>query len=159
VELYLLRHADAGDPAAWKGPDDDRPLSEKGLRQAERLAVHLHRIGFRPGAIVTSPRARARQTAEIVGAAVGSGARIDDRLGGSLDLGVLSDLIRAAGSPERVVLVGHDPDFSELLSTLAGGGPISMKKAALARLDVRGDLRPGGAELRWLLPPDVLPRD
>ena len=45
--LHLLRHAHAGDPGAWDGPDADRPLSDKGRAQADRLGAHLVSIGFR----------------------------------------------------------------------------------------------------------------
>jgi phosphohistidine phosphatase len=159
MELYLLRHADAGDPGAWHGDDDDRPLSDKGIRQAERLAVHLLRIAFEPGAIVSSPRARARQTADIVAAALEADVRLDDRLARPLDLESVGGIVADAGAPERVVLVGHDPDFSELLELLAGATALPMKKGALARLDLGAELVPGGGTLRWLIPPDALPRD
>lgn len=163
LELHLLRHADAGDPGAWTGDDDDRPLSEKGIRQAERLAVHLLRIRFAPDAIVSSPKARARQTAEVVAAALSRDVRIDERLGGPVDVATVGRVVADAGIPDggsgRVVLVGHDPDFSELVGTLGGVASPVMRKGALARLDVPGRLEAGQATLRWLLPPDLLPRD
>ena len=55
------------------------------------------------------------------------------------------------------MLVGHDPDFTELVSTLAGAREIPMKKGALARVDAARPLEPGGGVLRWLIPPDLLP--
>ena len=54
------------------------------------------------------------------------------------------------------MLVGHDPDFSELLSELCGATGLVMKKGALATLEIELPLRPGGATLRWLLPPELL---
>ena len=65
IELHLLRHADAGDPMAWDGPDEARPLSDKGERQADRLGRFLAGVGFAPDVIITSPKVRAAQTAEI----------------------------------------------------------------------------------------------
>jgi len=159
VRLHLLRHADAGDPESWVGDDDVRPLSEKGIRQAERLGRHLAAVGFTPDVILTSPKARALQTAEIVARALGQEPRIDERIGGSLGLDVVGRLLGEAGAPGRPVLVGHDPDFSDLLTTLVGGREISMKKGAIARIDLVEGLRPGGGHLRWLLPPDLLPRE
>jgi phosphohistidine phosphatase len=156
VELYLLRHADAGDPVAWRGPDADRPLSSKGEKQSERLGSFLLGIGFRPDAILTSPKLRASQTADRVGDRLGVEAHADQRLGGGLDLETLEAVLRDAGDPVRVVLVGHDPDFSELVATLCDGGNAVMKKGALARIDARRPLEAGGGELRWLVPPDVL---
>ena len=158
VQLHLIRHADAGDPGAWRGDDAQRPLSDKGYAQAERLALHLALIGFEPDAVVSSPKVRARQTAEIVASALGQDVRLDDRLGGSLPLEAVESVLRDAGDVARPVLVGHDPDLSELLSTLTGGH-LAMKKGALARVDLQGGVRSGGGQLRWLLPPELLPTD
>ena len=63
--IHLLRHADAGDPEAWTGPDSVRPLSEKGRKQSKRLAEHLATIGFSVDRIITSPKIRAEQTAKV----------------------------------------------------------------------------------------------
>lgn len=159
VSLHLLRHADAGDPEGWQGDDAARPLSDKGVHQAEALGRHLARVGFEPDAILTSPKLRALQTAQIVGQALKLDVKVDDRLAGSLDPGRLTALLRDAGGPRRPVIVGHDPDFSELLSELTGAPNVSMKKGALARVDLGDGVRPGSGVLRWLLPPDLLPRD
>jgi phosphohistidine phosphatase len=154
TELYLLRHAHAGDAAKWDGPDDVRPLSPKGERQSERLGRFLAAAGFRPDAIVTSPKARALQTAEIVGAALDVEIRVDERLGAPLDLVALEAILFDAGDPRRPVLVGHDPDFSELLEAIAGARQLPMRKGALARIDTLRPLSPGSGTLRWLVPPD-----
>jgi phosphohistidine phosphatase len=159
LELYLLRHADAGDPAAWRGDDDDRPLSEKGELQAERLGAFLAGLGFRADALISSPKARARRTAEIVGEAIGAGVRLDDRLGGGVGPETVDAIVAEAGGPSRVVLAGHDPDFSQLLSWLSGADGLSMKKGAFARLDIRGRVADGRGTLRWLVPPDLLDPD
>jgi phosphohistidine phosphatase SixA len=158
LELYLLRHADAGDPQAWDGDDDLRPLSEKGVRQAERLGRHLASIGFEPDALLSSPKVRALRTAEIVAAALGVEPKSDERLGGGVVLGVVERILGELGDVRRPVLVGHDPDFSELVATLSGARAIPMKKGALARVDLVRGLEAGGGVLRWLVPPDLLPR-
>jgi phosphohistidine phosphatase len=159
VHLHLLRHADAGDPEAWSGNDDDRPLSPKGEAQAERLATFLHGVRFTPDAVISSPKVRARRTAEIVADASGLPVHLDDRLAGGVTPDVLDAVLRDAGSPSRPVVVGHDPDFSGLLTTLSGASDLSMKKGAFARLDVRGRIADGRGTLRWLIPPDLLDRD
>jgi phosphohistidine phosphatase SixA len=66
-------------------------------------------------------------------------------------------LLHAHGDPHDPVLVGHDPDFSELLSLLVGAD-LSMKKATFARLEVSRPLAAGEALLQWLIPPDGLPK-
>ena len=156
MELYLLRHAHAGDPATWDGPDERRPLSEKGEKQADRLGRFLAGIGFQADAIITSPKLRASQTAKIVAERLGVPVGEDDRLGGGVSVGTLEAILRDAGDPVRPIVVGHDPDFTELLAILCGAARAPMKKGALARIDLGRALEPGGGTLRWLVPPDLL---
>ena len=156
TELYLLRHAHAGDPLAWDGPDELRPLSDKGEKQADRLAQFLAGVGFQPDAIITSPMVRAAQTAEIVGHRLGVPVRMDERLGGELGIESLERVLRDAGDPQRPVIVGHDPDFSELVAILCETTQALMRKGSLARVDVGRPLEPGAGTLRWLVPPDLL---
>ena len=154
--LHLLRHAHAGDPEAWDGPDAERPLSEKGQEQAERLGAFLADIAFKTDAIITSPKLRAAETAEIVAGHLGMVVTDDDRLAGSLDLETLEAVLTRAEDPDRPVIVGHDPDFSDLLAELCGAANIPMRKGAFARIEVGRPLRRGGGTLRWLIPPDGL---
>lgn len=157
IELYLLRHADAGDPLVWAGADAERPLSAKGRRQAERLGRHLAGLGFQPDAILTSPKVRATETAQIVASLLDRPVRVDERLAGPLDPDTIEGILRDAGDPRRPVLVGHDPDFSELVSALSGLRDPAMKKGALARIDVERPLGSEAGTLRWLIPPDAVP--
>lgn len=154
--LHLLRHAHAGDPMAWDGPDSERPLSDKGRAQADRLGRFLASIAFRPDLVVTSPKLRAKQTAEIVAAHVDATVQEDERLAGGLDLGDLDGILQGAGEPGRPVLVGHDPDFSDLVASLCGAECAPLRKGTFARIEVEGPLAPGAGTLRWLLPPDAL---
>jgi phosphohistidine phosphatase len=156
--LHLLRHADAGDPMDWTGADAVRPLSEKGRGQSERLGRFLASISFHPDLVATSPKLRARETAEIVAVHLGVTARVDERLGNGLDIEALDALLREAGDPERPLLVGHDPDFSDLVATLCGTAGVPMRKGALVRIEVERSLEAGSGTLRWLLPPDALRR-
>jgi len=156
TEVYLLRHAHAGNPAAWHGPDEKRPLSEKGRRQAERLGGFLASVGFDPDAIISSPKLRASQTADIVAGHLGRRVALDDRLGGSLSIETVDALLAEAGDPERPVLVGHDPDFSTLAALLSGADELTVAKGALVRIDMDRPLAPGAGQLRWLVPPDLL---
>ena len=156
IELHFLRHAHAGDPAAWTGDDAARPLSDKGEKQAERLGAFLAGVGFKPDAIISSPKLRAAQTAEIVGKHLGVQISFDDRLAGAFEVETLETLLRDAGDPTRPVVVGHDPDFSDVLAELSGASQLPMPKGALARVDIERPLRAGGGTLHWLVPPDLL---
>jgi phosphohistidine phosphatase SixA len=156
IELNFLRHAHAGDPQAWTGDDETRPLSDKGEKQAERLGAFLAGVGFKPDAIITSPKLRAAQTAEIVAKHLGIQISFDDRLAGAFEVETLETLLRDAGDPVRPVVVGHDPDFSDVLAELSGASQLPMPKGALARIDIERPLRAGGGTLHWLVPPDLL---
>jgi phosphohistidine phosphatase SixA len=158
IALHLLRHAHAGDPARWTGDDDVRPLSERGRRQAEHLARLLARVDERPDLFITSPKTRAAETAEIVARELRAKVVVDRRLAGPLDMHTVADVLRAAGPAQRPCLVGHDPDFSDLLGELLGVASMPMRKGAIARVDLDGpDLAPGRGILRWLLPPELVP--
>lgn len=157
MELYLLRHADAGDPTAWTGPDAARPLSGKGRRQASRLGSFLRDRRFDPELVISSPKIRAAETAQIVAEAIGTEVRVDDRLAEGFMLAELQEILHEHGSLERVVLVGHDPDFSELTEELVGV-PIPVRKGAFLRIDVPAEPQAGSGVLRWLIPPDALSR-
>ena len=159
MELYLLRHAHAGDPGSWDGPDERRPLSDKGEKQADRLGRFLDGIDFQSDAIITSPKVRAAQTAKLVAERLGLPVGEDDRLGGEVGIGTLEAILRDAGDPARPVIVGHDPDFTDLVAILCGAARVPMKKGALARIDADRPLQPGGGTLRWLVPPDLLRPD
>ena len=130
-------------------------MSPKGERQAERLATFLADRGVAPDAIISSPMARARRTAEIVGGRLGMVVAIDERLAGPLDLAELDQVLADSGRPTRPILVGHDPTFSDLLTALSGA-ELSMRKGAFARLEMGGPVAGGRATLRWLIPPDAL---
>src|SRR3954451_7045151 len=130
MELYLLRHAHAGDPERWSGPDEARPLSSKGEAQSDRLGRFLAAVHFRPDAIASSPKLRARQTADIVARHLEVEGQIDERPGGGLDEWMLSGGVADLGDPTRPVLVSHDPDFSELVASLTGSDRVAMRKGA-----------------------------
>jgi phosphohistidine phosphatase len=157
LALYLVRHADAGDPMAWTGDDAERPLSKKGRRQAKRLGQHLQALDIRPDLLLTSPKVRAAETARLVGRAIGVKPSTDDRL--AIDFGqtVLASLVAALPAETRsVLLVGHDPDLSDAATWLVGA-PLTLRKGALALIEL--DDREAGAargSLRWLLPPDAV---
>jgi phosphohistidine phosphatase len=154
--LHLIRHADAGDPESWTGPDAARPLSDKGRAQSERLGAFLAEHDVKADAAITSPKLRAAQSAEIVARHLGIAVTEDERLASSFDLATLDNVLTDANDPERPMLFGHDPDFSDLIAELCGTGNAPMRKGALARIEVDRPLEAGGGTLRWLIPPDAL---
>ena len=135
-----MRHADAEEGS----PDDERKLSERGEREARTAGAALAALGVSFDACVSSPKVRAVDTARLVCAELeGPEPEADDRLaGGSFD----PDEV-AAGHGEHVLLVGHDPDFSEAVQ-VATGARVQMKKTGLAAIEER--------ELKLLLRPGEL---
>jgi phosphohistidine phosphatase len=124
--IWLLRHGDAEDGS----PDEQRPLTGKGRRQAQAAGAALARLGVQPNACLTSPRVRAADTAKLACERLGVEPKIDERLsGGAFDPEEL-----AAGRGGDVLLVGHEPDFSDALGRLTGGR-VDMKKGGLAAVD------------------------
>jgi len=159
LELYLLRHADAGDSALWTGDDAERPLSKKGRRQTKAVARLLRDLGLRVDAVISSPLVRAAQTAKPVAKATGVDVLTDDRLGYGFGRRELAAIVKQLGSGmHAVILVGHDPGFTDVLSFLVGAD-ITMAKGALARIDLaQREVKAGAGELRWLIPPDAVAR-
>lgn len=158
VTVHLVRHAHAGDPERWEGPDAARPLSRKGREQAERLGAFLAAAGVRPDRILTSPKVRAAQTAAILGGALGVEPVIDSRLAEGCGLACLEALLGDTGVREPM-LVGHDPDLSTLLSVLLGAQGQEMRKGAIATIDLGLPVLRGEGVLRWLVPPGLLASD
>ena len=110
-------------------------------------------------ALISSPKVRALRTAEIVADGLGATVRVDERLGSAFEPLTVDEILADAGAPKRAILVGHDPDFSDLVSTLTGTPDVTMKKGAFLRIDVRGPIVEERGTLRWLVPPDLLDRD
>jgi phosphohistidine phosphatase len=133
--LWLLRHAEAADGV----PDDTRPLTERGSRQARDAGRALAAIGARIDTCLASPKVRAQQTAELACAVLGIEVVTERRLAGEpFDVAAL-----VAGLGD-VLLVGHDPSFSLTLHDLTGA-QARMRKggvAAIAKGELVALLRP-----------------
>ena len=157
MRVYFLRHGKAEDRAAWRGRDADRPLTAEGEEALRRAAKQLRAMDLALDVVVTSPYVRARRTAEIVADELGLGGRlvVDDRLAPGFDLRRLEQVLAAHGPADGVMVVGHEPDFSETVAELIGGGDVVMKKGGLARVDATAPAA-GGGQLVWLLTPPLL---
>jgi phosphohistidine phosphatase len=110
VRLILVRHAHA----VSGEPDELRSLSERGRDEARTLAEQLHEEA--PDVVVTSPLLRARETAAAIAAATGTELRVDERLAP----GATAEDVLAVADGGTVVVVGHQPDCSEITLALAG---------------------------------------
>jgi phosphohistidine phosphatase len=127
--LWLLRHAEAADGL----PDDERPLTERGVRQAQDAGHALQRLEIRIDVCLSSPKLRSLQTAQLACAPLGVEVTIEPRLAGE-PFDPL-DLVTGMGD---VLLVGHDPSFTLTLHDLTGA-QARMRKGGLAGIN-KGEL-------------------
>lgn len=153
MKLYLLRHGIAADHGP-DGTDASRPLTSEGMDKMRRSARGMQRLDMKLDMLLSSPLVRARQTAEIVGRVLACDMQIADELAPGCDAAGLIELLRQQAA-ERVMVVGHEPDFSEMVGALTGGSRVEMKKGALARVNLHS-LTIGNGTLMWLLQPHVL---
>jgi phosphohistidine phosphatase len=128
VRVYVVRHAEA----APGHPDELRTLTPEGHGQAQSLADRLAEEDL--DAVLSSPLLRARQTAEPIARAAGVPAEADQRLAPGAD----SERVRSAvaGRGGVVVVVGHQPDCSEVLAGLGGPPGAAFPPAGVHAVDV-----------------------
>ena len=159
MRVYFLRHGIAAERDDWKGDDAARPLTEEGVERTGAVAAALAGLGVNVGAIVTSPLMRARQTADIVARALGRTSKVveDRRLAPGFNAAGLREILRDHGGEGNVMVVGHEPDLSETVGALTGGGRVVMRKAGLALVDLP-HVHAERGELLWLAPPKILTR-
>jgi phosphohistidine phosphatase len=150
MKLCFLRHGEADWPG-WDKPDNERPLTERGCKEMKRVAKLLERLKFVPDAILTSPLPRASQTAEIVGKRLGIELQTEPALAHGFNIERLRRML-AKRAAECVMIVGHEPAFSEVIGELTGG-KIKISKAGVALLEVNRGCSSG--TLLWLFPPKL----
>lgn len=129
ITLVLVRHAksDWGDPSL---DDHDRPLNDRGRRDAPRMARRLADTGFRPETIVSSTALRARTTAEAFGAEYGVAVDLEPDLYGAPPQTLLDQAARTRA--RAVIVVAHDPGMTDLAEQLSSGGIGHMPTCAVA---------------------------
>ena len=148
MQLYFLRHGEADWPG-WTKPDDERPLTDFGKKEVRQVAKFLNRLKVKPDVIVSSPLPRALQTAEAAAEQLKTKLRQDEALEPGFGISELSTVLKR--HPSKVLmLVGHEPDFSSVISALTGG-LIKMSKAGVALVDIDPETKKG--RLLWLFPP------
>jgi phosphohistidine phosphatase len=148
MQLYFLRHGEADWPG-WTKPDDERPLTDFGKKEVRQVAKFLDRLNVKPDLIVSSPLPRALQTAEVAAEQLKTKLRQDEALEPGFGISELSTLLKRHHS-KALMLVGHEPDFSSVISALTGGF-IKMSKAGIALVDLDPETEKG--RLLWLFPP------
>ena len=165
MELYCLRHGVAADPDAEGFLNDaERALTAEGKRKMRAVAKGMKAMGLLFDVILSSPCVRAWQTAEIVADALDARNRLMIEKGLAPEGGskrVVASLNSLDPRPQTVLMVGHEPGLSQLVSLLIAGGPrleIVLKKGGLCKLSAES-VKPGRcAALEWLLTPRQIAR-
>jgi phosphohistidine phosphatase len=159
MELYFLRHGLAGQHGDPKYKDDSlRPLTAQGQEKTHRAALGMQALGLTFDAVFSSPYLRARQTAETVSRVYKikkSEIHLTDHLLPPASIeGLLREIHGHFPKSKNVLLVGHEPHLTEMISHLLKSDthlPIDFKKGGLCCLTLEGPLAKGNAVLNWLL--------
>lgn len=150
MQLYFLRHGEADWPD-WKKSDDERPLTDFGKKEMRGVSKFLARLKVQPHLIVTSPLPRASQTAEIAAKHLKAKVREDELLAPGFGMSELRTVLKRHPAT-AIMLVGHEPDFTTVISGLTGAS-LKLSKAGVALVDVDPDSDHG--KLLWLFPPKI----
>jgi phosphohistidine phosphatase len=143
MQIYILRHGVAEDAAPGQS-DAGRRLTDKGKSKLRTILARAREGGVSPDVILTSPLVRARETAVIA----------KEELGFEGELIEVWEEIRSDyKDAAQILLVGHDPLFSDFVCFLTGApaGRITMKKGAIALVEVEGPAPAPRGTLIWLL--------
>jgi phosphohistidine phosphatase len=148
-QLWLLRHGEAEPHGARD--DADRRLTPRGERQSEAAGAALAALGVEFAAAYTSPRVRALDTARLACEALGLEAVVENSLAGGWNAEDARALMAGHDADDRILVIGHEPDFSQVVFDLTGGR-IDLKKGGIAAVRLDGTR----AELFDLLRPKEL---
>ncbi len=149
-QLWLLRHGEA--ESHDSAPDPQRRLTSRGEEQSEVAGRALAALGVVVHEAYTSPKVRARDTARLACAALGLEPVEHDELADGFDAREALALAAATGGDRRLLVVGHNPDFPQVVHDLTGAR-VELKKGGVAGVRLRGG---GGGELITLLRPREL---
>ena len=162
MDLFILRHGEAGQRVSTGRGDFQRSLTTAGQKEVSDIAKSLKELGTKFDVVITSPLKRAHQTAAIVAKTLKIEKKMQDWAelspeGNRIDLyNKLSHLKQQS----LVLVVGHEPYLSKMVSEIIFdgnyGGRIALKKSGLARIRIISSTPKFQGELRWLLTPKLL---
>ena len=134
-QLWFLRHGEAEPHDAR--PDADRRLTERGEEQSRAAGRALAALSVPFQLVLSSPRVRALDTARLACEAIDNDRiLIDDSLSSDFDVADALELAAAAGEDKRVLFVGHNPDFEQVVHDLTRG-EVDLKKGGIAGVRMR----------------------
>ena len=160
MEVFFLRHGAAEPKADWSGDDIERPLSAEGRLVVAEVAAALVEHKLRVELVLTSPYVRTRQTAHIVAERLGMLDKVvvDKRLIPGFGLRQLSKVLHDHADSKSMLLVGHGPDFSQVVHALTGGRLI-IRRAGVAQVEIPDLKALEGRLISLLVPAPIQPMD
>ncbi len=162
MDLFILRHGEAGRSSATIRDDSKRALTLEGEKEIKDISKGIKNLGIEFDYIFTSPLLRAKQTAEAFSKIATSKSQIKelDELKPEGNKSQLYNKLSRLKQDSTVLIVGHEPYLSELIADTVSNGQcrIDLKKGGLARIRVTTILPKLKGELRWLLTPKHLKR-
>jgi phosphohistidine phosphatase len=165
MEVYLLRHGEAGKRMVVAEKDSERGLTEAGRREVREVGESMAGINLKFDVVATSPLKRAKETASIVNRALKRKGEVEEwpELAPEGSREALYRRLGRQRADVSVLLVGHEPYLTTAINELAtkghpgdSGMRIVLKKGGLARLSVGGSGIKLSGELRWLLSPKLI---
>lgn len=158
MDVYFLRHANAGESLDDPKEDEKRPLDQSGVKQSKRVGRVLAGLEVKLDAIISSPLVRAKQTAALAAAELGytNSILLEKALRPDGEFEDFEQILRRHSKAQSIMVVGHNPNLSEFLSLLVSDEEndkaIDLKKGALARLE----WKPRRSQLHWILIPRLV---
>ena len=162
MDLFILRHGEAGQRVSTGRGDFQRQLTAAGQKEVSDIATSLKDLGIKLDVVISSPLKRAHQTASIVAKTFKIEKKMQDWAelspeGNRLDF--YNKLLQLK-QQSSVLVVGHEPYLSRMISEMISdgnnGGRITLKKSGLARIRIISSTPKFKGELRWLLTPKLL---
>ncbi|MGA3056053.1 MAG: phosphohistidine phosphatase SixA [Candidatus Korobacteraceae bacterium] len=159
MDIYFLRHANAGEPKVNSAKDEKRPLDKLGIEQSHDVGRALAALDVSPDVIISSPLRRATQTAAVVANELGYEDKVilDAALRPEASYEKFQELLRRHSRRDAIMVVGHNPSMTVFLNNLLSGGSplnaVELKKGGVAKVEKAGR-KP--ALLKWCMPPKVV---
>jgi phosphohistidine phosphatase len=159
IDLFLLRHEEAGNRMTVEREDSERALTQEGRAEMQRIAKSLKAVGLRSNRIYTSPLRRARETAEITAKILSIPAVEEwDELKPDGSKAALYRKLARLGKDSRLFLVGHEPYLTSIIGEIIGAtsAKIVLKKGGVAKVRITSFTPRISGELRWLITPKIM---
>jgi phosphohistidine phosphatase len=159
IDLFILRHGEAGNRMTVAEEDSERPLTQEGRIEMQKIAKSLKAAGLQISQIYTSPLKRAQETAGITAKILKIPTLEEwDELKPDGNKAALYRKLARFEQNSRLILVGHEPYLSSMIGEIIGttGARLVLKKGGLGKIRVTSFTPQISGELRWLLTPKMI---